>query len=257
MKHQNNAIPAVASWPLSLWAWLFVALGTTIFFFIGLFVLFPLSILFENGSGRLTHRLAQFWAKMIYRTIPVWKLETQGLGKIQAEKTYVVVSNHQSLLDILVLLAVLPLHFKFIAKRELFWIPFFGWYMWLARYLPLKRGDPESGRACLEKARCWLRQGVSMVFFPEGTRSPDGEIHLFKPGAFKLALEETQDILPLVISGTREAIPKYSWRIEKRARFFLSVQDPISVKEWSEKPLEELRGLVYSVITGEFERIRS
>ena len=257
MQHQNNAIPAGTSWLLSLWAWFFVSLGTIIFFIVGLFVLFPLSILFENGSGRLPHRLAQFWAKMIYRSIPVWRLETSGLGKIQTGKSYVVVSNHQSLLDILVLLAALPLHFKFIAKRELFWIPFFGWYLWLARYTPLKRGDAESGRACLEKARGWLKRGVSVVFFPEGTRSPDGEIHLFKPGAFKLALEETQDILPLVISGTREAIPKYSWRIEKRAHFFLSVQDPVPVRGGSEKPLEELRDRVYSVIASEFERIRS
>lgn len=257
MKHQNDAIPVGASWLLSLWAWFFVALGTTVFFFIGLLVLLPLSILFEKGSGRLSHRFAQFWARMIYRSIPVWRLKTQGLGKIQAGKTYVVVSNHQSLLDILVLLASLPLHFKFIAKRELFWIPFFGWYLWLARYIPLKRGDAESGRACLEEARRWLRRGVSVVFFPEGTRSPDGEIHLLKPGAFKLALEETNDILPLAISGTREAIPKHSWRIENRANFLLSIQDPILIKEWSGKPLEELRDRVRTVIAGAFEKMRS
>ena len=213
---KDRAIPAVFSLTLSVFAWLFVGLGTSLLFFIGLFIFFPASVILENANGYFPHRISQFWARMIELILPFWEIRVEGLEHIGRPGPYVIVSNHQSLLDILIVLASLPLHFKFIAKSELFWIPFFGWHLWLARYIPLRRGDPESGRVCLAKAREWLRRDVSVLFFPEGTRSCDGEIQEFKPGAFKLAIEEKINILPLVIAGTRDAIPKDSWRIEGR-----------------------------------------
>ena len=125
--------------------------GTIILFLIGLFFLWPLSLVFEGADGRLSHQVSQVWARMITAVLPFWEIHVEGLGQIKRGKPYVVVSNHQSLLDILLCLAKLPLHFKFIAKKELFWVPFLGWHMALARYIALKRGDTQSGQLCAQK----------------------------------------------------------------------------------------------------------
>jgi len=227
-----------------------------LFSLIGLLILWPLSVIFEQANGHLLHRLSRYWARFIAWMLPFWKIRVDGTEWIEKGKAYVIVSNHQSLLDILLVLGGLPLHFKFIAKRELFWIPFFGWHLWLAGYIPLKRGDRESGRACLVKAGQWLGRGVSVLFFPEGTRSPDGKIHGFKPGAFKLALERKVDILPLVIVGTRDAIPKHSWRVEKRSLLWLEIQRPISVKELSIGDLAEIKEKIRMGIMGRFNQLK-
>lgn len=240
----------------SLAAWVFVGAGTILFSLTGLLILWPISVIFEQANRNLLHKLSRYWARVIAWTLPFWEIRVDGSEWIEKEKAYVIVSNHQSLLDILLVLAKLPLHFKFIAKRELFWIPFFGWHLWLAGYIPLKRGDMESGRGCLVKAGQWLGRGVSVLFFPEGTRSPDGKIHSFKPGAFKLALEGKVDILPLVIVGTRDAIPKHSWRVEKRSLLWLEIQRPVSVKELSIGDLAEIKEKIRAGIVERFNRLK-
>ena len=242
---------------ISLLGWLVVGAGTFILSLFGVFVLWPLSLLLRQRDGQLHHALSQFWARAIVLLLPFWEIRVEGLERIEKGKPYVVVSNHQSMLDILILLARLPLQFKFIAKRELFRIPFLGWHLALARYISLNRRDPESGKACLMKAREWLQKGMSVIFFPEGTRSPDGEIHEFKAGAFKLALEEKCDILPMVILGTREAIPKYSWRIKRHALLCLKVLDPVSMAASSTASLDHLRDGIRTKIVREFKKLKS
>lgn len=241
----------------SLGGWFLVGIGTFVISLVGLFILWPLSLLFRQRDGRFLHSLSQVWAQMISFLLPFWDIHVEGLERIEKGRAYVVVSNHQSMLDIMLLLAHLPLHFKFIAKWELFWIPFLGWHLALARYIPLKRGDPESGKACLAKAQEWLKKGVSVIFFPEGTRSPDGDIHEFKAGAFKAALEGKFDLLPMVIVGTREAIPKYSWRIKRRAPLCLKILEPVSMTNSSKVSLDHLRDETRTKIIKEFQRLKS
>jgi 1-acyl-sn-glycerol-3-phosphate acyltransferase len=256
MSKGNNKLSYFVSLVTSLFGWFLLGLITFSLFMIDLVLFWPISFLFDGASGYLPHRISQLWASLISAVLPYWEIRAAGLERIRRGKAYVVVSNHQSLLDILVVLAKLPLHFKFIAKKELFPVPCLGWHLALAGYIPLKRGDWESGRACLEQARRWLRRGVSVIFFPEGTRSPDGEIHDFKPGAFKLALEEKIDILPLAIYGTREAIPKYSWRIERHTPLQLQVLEPVSVRNLSLKDLVALQQKVRENIVREFHRLK-
>ena len=256
MKTKDKVFSTGRSWVVSSLAWLYVIVGTILFSLYGLVVLWPLSVVFENASGRLPHRLSQSWARQINRGLSLWQLGVKGLEKIENRKPYVVVVNHQSVLDILAVLAGLPIHFKFIAKQELFWVPFLGWHLQIARYIPLKRGNPESGRQCLEKARNWLRRGVSIVFFPEGTRSPDGAIKAFKAGAFKLALEEKIDLLPVVIGGTREIIPKRSWQIERGRKLAVSILDPVKIDP-SADSLETLRDRVRLAMMKELERLKA
>lgn len=242
---------------ISLVAWLLIGVGTFVFFMVGLFILWPLSLLFRQREGRFLHAVSQFWARSISSLLPLWDIHVEGLERIGKGKAYVVVSNHQSMLDIMLLLAYLPLHFKFIAKRELFWIPFLGWHLALAQYIPLKRGDSESGKACLAKAGEWLKRGVSVIFFPEGTRSPEGDIHEFKAGAFKVALEGKFDLLPIAIAGTREAIPKYSWRIKRRAPLYFKILEPVSLADSSLDQLDRIRSDTRTKIIKEFQRLKS
>lgn len=253
MKSGKTLSPS-ASFFQSATAWILVSLITFSLFCIGFFIFWPLSLLFQKASGQLPHAVTQLWARLILRLLPFSKVRVQGFERIQKGKTYVIVSNHQSLLDILIVSAKLPLHFKFIAKRELFWIPFLGWHLYLARYIALRRGDPASGRTCLEKAGYWLKRNVSVLFFPEGTRSPDGEIHPFKAGAFKLAIETRTDILPLVVSGTREAVPKKSWRIKREVPLSLYALEPISVKGMGLNDVDRLRNDVRNKIISQFRR---
>jgi 1-acyl-sn-glycerol-3-phosphate acyltransferase len=108
----------------------------------------------------------------------------------------------------------------------------------------------------MEKAQSWVCRGVSVLFFPEGTRSPDGEIHEFKPGAFKVALEEKAEILPIVITGTRDVIRKHSWVVRQQTELGLEVLEPVSTQGISLENLNGLREKVENNIRTQFEKKR-
>ena len=230
---------------LSLLAWLTAIFFTVVLYIFSLVFVLPVSLLVDHGSRRLIDWVSEIWGKAILATSLIWKLEVRGIENIRKDRHYVIVANHQSMLDILVVLAGLPHHFKFIAKKELFSIPFIGWHIALANYIPIDRSSPESGKRAILAARHQLERGTSVLFFPEGTRSPDGEIKAFKTGAFKIARETGTEILPLVICGTGAAVPKHSWKIKKTSHFFLSVGKPAAVRgknfEDLEKEKEEIR----------------
>jgi 1-acyl-sn-glycerol-3-phosphate acyltransferase len=135
----------------------------------------------------------------------------------------------------------LDLHFKWISKASNFYVPFMGWFMFHAGYIPLVRGRRSSIERCMERAHEYLNLGVSVLFFPEGTRSHDGVVKPFKPGAFKLALKGGFDILPLGISGTLDALPKGTWKFSNEpTRMRVIVGAPISTKGMTEADLEAL-----------------
>lgn len=197
------------------------------------------------------HKTAVAWAKAIVYTSPVWSFKIRGTEYIDPKKHYVIVANHQSLLDILVVLAALKPHFKFMAKKELFSIPFIGWHMAAAGYIPILRSSRTSGKDAMDKARGWLGKKVSVLFFPEGTRSVNGQIKEFKAGAFRVANEMKVEILPVVLDGTGEAVPKNTWTLNKITQFQVKIGKPIQAKDVTEtktavreqmiKTLEELR----------------
>jgi 1-acyl-sn-glycerol-3-phosphate acyltransferase len=142
----------------------------------------------------------------ISRCFPPWRLRIEGKWP-EGRRAYVVVANHQSMLDIL-MLSRLPREMKWIAKEELFGIPWAGWMMRLAGDIPIRRGDAESGGEALAKAKDYLARGMSVMIFPEGTRSAKGTLLPFKSGAFRLALEAQVPILPIAVHGTAQGMPK-------------------------------------------------
>ena len=185
--------------------------------------------IFTRKSNHIMHFWARLWGKLLIWTSPVWTLKTDGLENYDRKKTFVVVVNHQSMMDIFVLLAGLKLNFKFLSKKEVFSIPLIGWHMKHTGYIRLDRGSAESARAAMASAREWLKKGESIVFFPEGTRSDDGQMLPFKAGAFRLAQELEVPVLPVVIDGTGDALPKNSWRLLKLCKFRLSAGKPVLI----------------------------
>ena len=170
-------------------------------------------IMLINPTGRLYLWLAHTaWSRQLLRLGGV-PLTIRGLEHIEPKQSYVVCANHQSLMDIPVLYAALPIPIRFMAKKSLFHIPIFGWSMWAAGFVPVDRTGGKKARDSLKRAASRIRDGRSVTVFPEGTRSPDGALHRFKSGAFILGVESGAPILPIVINGTFDVAPKSAIRV--------------------------------------------
>jgi 1-acyl-sn-glycerol-3-phosphate acyltransferase len=189
----------------TVFAWI-VGLGTTAI--LGLTAIF-LSLF--DSSGNLPHLVARFWGKIQVRTTGT-RVTIQGLEYLDSRKSYILVSNHQSFFDIFSLLGYLPLQFRWIAKAELFRIPLLGWSMSRTGYISIERDSPKKAYRSMLEAADKVRQGVSVLIFPEGTRSPDGVLQPFKKGVFLIALKSQAPILPVAIRGTRDIMRKNDWR---------------------------------------------
>lgn len=165
-----------------------------------------------DSSGNIPHRVARLWGKIQLR-ITGTRVRVQGLENIDPRKSYILVSNHQSNFDIFSLLGYLPLQFRWTAKAELFRIPFMGWAMTRTGYIPIERDSPKKAYRSLLRAAEVVRNGTSVIIFPEGTRSPDGKLQPFKKGVFLIALKSQAPILPITIQGASRIMRKGDWRI--------------------------------------------
>jgi 1-acyl-sn-glycerol-3-phosphate acyltransferase len=163
--------------------------------------------------------------------------------------TYVVVSNHQSLADIPVL-CHLPWEMKWLAKAELFRVPVVGWMMRMAADIPVDRGRRAQAVAALRRAERTLAQGCSVMVFPEGTRSPDGRVGPFNDGAFHLAIRAGVPVLPIAVLGSRECLPRASWRMGHPAAVEVRVFPPISTDALGERAVGALRDRARELIAG-------
>jgi len=189
------------------------------------------------------HQFTSFWACIYLWAMPAWSVTATGREKIRKEATYVVVSNHQSGLDILVAFRLF-FHFKWVSKVEMFRVPFIGWNMRLNRYIKIVRGEQESRRRMMADCERALSQGSSVYFFPEGTRSRTGELKPFKPGAFILAHQMRLPILAIAINGTKDALPKASLNFHGHHRFRIEVIEEIPYAAFSDLSVEETAEMV-------------
>jgi 1-acyl-sn-glycerol-3-phosphate acyltransferase len=150
---------------------------------------------------------AMLWA-------PGAKLVVEGKEHCDPQRPTIFVSNHQSTLDIPALFqALLPVHFRFVSKHIVKYVPILGWYLVLAGFVFIDRSNRRKAIKSLELAAEKIRRGTSIVMFPEGTRSSDGRILPFKKGAFALAMKAGVAICPVAIEGTRKVMPKNSWDV--------------------------------------------
>lgn len=180
--------------------------------------------------------------------MPSWFVKIVGREKLDIRKNYVFVSNHQSQLDILVLYRLL-FPYRWVSKSSVFRLPFIGWNMAFNNGdIKLKRGDKESIKAMMAECEDLLRRNIS-IFFPEGTRSKDGHIGRFKPGAFILAKNTGVDIQPIAISNTNKALPKHSLTFQGHTEMTVKVLDTIPFSQFSEMPPDNIAAMVRSLIS--------
>jgi 1-acyl-sn-glycerol-3-phosphate acyltransferase len=201
----------------------------------------------------ILHRLTCFWAALYTWLNPAWSVKVVGREKIDPHETYVMVANHQSLLDIFVLFQLFR-HFKWVSKVENFRIPFIGWNMRLNNYIQLKRGDRSSVAVMLRACRENLAAGNSIMMFPEGTRSSTGRLRGFKPGAFNLAKDARCPVLPIVVHGTASALPKRGLILQGRHRITMEVLDPIAYETLAEEDAEGLMLRVRQLIDDHLDK---
>ncbi len=219
---------------LSVLCLIFMALSA-----VALVVCYP----FDKGR-RVVHELSRILVRIFYALPPLWKQRIEGLEHVDRSKQYVIVLNHNAMTDIPALYHV-PLNFRWVSKREVFRIPFFGQFLRLHGDICIDRGRAaEAMEQLIRKGKLWISRGASIAIFPEGTRSKDGEIHRFKAGAFMLAKEAGVEILPVVLDGTRTAVKKnrmFNWR----NKTMLRVLDPVAVDTVRTMDVHDLMEMVH------------
>ena len=210
---------------------------------------------FDRDPLRLkTARMFRSLGPVIAKVNP-WRLHITGVDTFDRSRVYVIVSNHQSLADI-PLVAHIRFDAKWLAKAELFRVPFVGWMMSMSADVPVIRSDRRKAAHALLQCARYLRQGCSMVFFPEGTRSRDGAVLPFNDGPFQLAIRERVPVLPVVLDGSRDALPRNSWLFGEKLDIHLRVLQPVPVDGFDVKDAAVLREKVRGTMIDELQRIR-
>jgi len=233
------------------WIVLWWALASIAFFV-------PISLAGLVGpSGRLAFRLCQGWTWWATFVCGV-RLEIARNPSLDRSRSYVIMSNHQSLYDIPALMLGLGLQFRWVIKKSFVYVPLFGWALWLTRHVFIDRSNPKRSLRGMDAAARRLPRGVSIAVFPEGTRSDDGVIREFKSGGFLLAVRNGLPILPVTVNG--------SWRVlpDKRSMAFrpgpiqLIVGEPIETAGMDRKELDALvertRAAIASRLDPEYPR---
>jgi 1-acyl-sn-glycerol-3-phosphate acyltransferase len=218
--------------------------------FIGLITL-PLSLLVVflglfDRSGRLAYALGRLWTWTILKTGRI-HLKVRGLDRLDPSRPYVFVANHQSNLDIPVLVQSLPFQLRWIAKKQLAYVPFFGWALWASRHILVDRLDHGSAMASFRKAKEKISAGDSVVIFPEGTRSSGGHLLPFKRGGFLLAIQTKTPIVPVTINGSWTILPRGDWRV-RAGEIEVIVDEPVPVGRYDGKKVSALMNRVRDMI---------
>lgn len=208
--------------------------------------------LFKQG-GAASHFASSIWGLGILVGARV-KVSVEGGEHIDPQGTYVYMANHQSMFDIPILLGHLPTPFRWLAKKELFDIPFFGLSIKRAGYISIDRSNRKSAHESIVEAARKISSGASVVIFPEGTRSEDGTIQPFKSGGFHLALRSGKPIVPVVIHGAHPILPKGRFRIQS-GKVIVSIGSPIETVGFTGSAKKNLEETVRNIMVKDFERI--
>lgn len=204
---------------------------------------------------RVVHELSRMAVRLFLGLAPCWRHDIKGLERVDKSKRYIIVMNHQSMVDIPVLYFV-NLNFRWVSKREVFKIPFFGQFLRLHGDICINRGRAaEAHQQLLDEGRVWLNRGVSIAIFPEGTRSKSGEIQRFKVGAFDLAQQNQVEILPIVFDGTRELMKGLQFRWSNTIK--VRVLEPISKEAVVATDPKLMAQQVQELMTEELAKLRA
>jgi 1-acyl-sn-glycerol-3-phosphate acyltransferase len=206
-----------------------------------------------DRKGKVGHRFARLWGRVALWANQV-KVSVEGMENLRGEGPYIFMSNHQGSYDIFALLGHLPFQFKWLAKKELFSVPILGWAMAAAGYISIDREGTRKTVEAMNKAAERIRDGMSVVIFPEGSRSPDGTIQPFKKGGFTLAIKSRVPIVPLALTGSREIMPKERLTAAS-GEIRIRVGRPIETGQHSMKDRKDLMEKVRESILESFKLI--
>ncbi|MBM3419960.1 MAG: 1-acyl-sn-glycerol-3-phosphate acyltransferase [Bacteroidetes bacterium] len=206
--------------------------------------------------GKLVHRFLLFQGRTLTRATPLWKFKIEGTEKIRKGQAYVIICNHQSVLDI-ILLNNIRTDFRWISKAENFRVPILGQSMRMAGYISIQRGNKDSSIQMHEKALKVLSRNTSIMMFPEGTRSQSRKLLPFKLGAFHLALNSDKPILPVVIDGTGAVLPKHGYRFRSGHILRVSILDPVFPGAFGTGDAAGLAEKFSNLISEELEKLRT
>jgi 1-acyl-sn-glycerol-3-phosphate acyltransferase len=213
----------------------------------------PVSLFGEKS--RILHGFARFWSWLIMKTI-LSPVKVTGLEKIDTSKAHVYAVTHASALDIPVLYVNLPFEFRILFKKELLSYPIVGWHLRRSGQVCIDQQKPTRSIAHIRSAVKSLQAGMPLVIFPEGGRTPDGEIKPFMPGAFYLAIKAQVDIVPIALVGTYELLPMNTYHIKCRP-LEMRVGEPISTEGYSLREMETLSARVHQAMEDLYNRGRA
>lgn len=202
---------------------------------------------FDDREGKLAYRIGDLWTWSVLKITGV-RLKVRGLGRLDKSRPYIFMANHQSHIDIPVMVQSLQgFQLRWIAKKTLAYVPFFGWALLASRHILIDRANRTAAMASLSKAKKKLAAGISVVIFPEGTRGVHGRLGRFKRGAVLLAIKTKTPIVPVTISGSWRILGRKDWRL-KSGVIEVFVHEPIAVERLGGKDSEHLTERVRGII---------
>jgi 1-acyl-sn-glycerol-3-phosphate acyltransferase len=238
----------------SIIVWLIGITFMTVFFPLT-FIVWLIVLPFDR-ERTVVHWMLIYQTVIISYIVPIWKIRIEGRKKAVKGTTYVIISNHQSILDIL-LINCLRYRFKWISKIENNKVPVLGWYLKMADYITVDRGDKESKEKMLEESYQCLKRNISIMIFPEGTRSADREIAFFKRGAFQLAISADKPILPVLMDGTGGVLPKHGLIFGGFHKISIRVLDPVIPESFGTNNPDELAMRIQQNMTEALKKLRN
>jgi 1-acyl-sn-glycerol-3-phosphate acyltransferase len=232
----------------------FVSIIFVILFFPVTLIIWLLVLPFD-GERKITHRILNLQSRTLVWLLPIWKIRIEGREKGLKHTPLIIISNHQSILDIL-LINCLRYRFKWISKIENMKLPVLGWYLRMADYITVDRGNKESKEEMFEKSYRCLKKGTSIMMFPEGTRSVDSEIGFFRRGAFQLAIEAHLPILPIVLDGSGGVLPKHGLIFTTGHKIRIKVFDVVMPESFNTENPDILSQKFSNFMTGALKELR-
>ncbi len=216
----------------------FIALSTSVLTTISIM----LTMIINQKSGTI---IGKIWARLNAYMIPML-INVSGVENIQKNTSYIVVANHQSHLDIFVVYGWLPIDFRWVMKMELRKVPFLGYFCYIAGHVFIDRSNSASALESINKAKEKIKNGISILFFPEGTRTTTRELLPFKKGAFKFALDTNLPILPVTLIGTMDILPSNTMDLFP-GKAKMIIHEPIDISPYNEENMQELMDKVRTI----------
>lgn len=242
------------SFLVSLYIWTFILVSILPLFLV-YFVLWVICLPVDRQKA-ITHAFTVLWTRLYLTINPFWKIRLKNTHHINPAGKYILISNHQSVIDIALLLQ-LRINFKWVSKMELAHVPVVGWVIWFNDHILVRRGDKHSVTRMAEACKRTLDEGTSVFMFPEGTRTGNGALQNFKEGAFILARDNEVPILPVVLDGARRALPRKGFWFRVSQTFTVSVLDEITVQQVMAMEIPDLMNFTRQLMMQELEVLRT